>query len=157
MVLRMFLLLGLSALPVAFKKKPIKDWLIVYLITALSSVLLDIILVEKKLLSYPIRFFPKTFKFHIVFDLFLCPVVSVFYNQLTYKETSIIHLVGKLFLFTIPQLLIEVLTSRYLKLVKWHKGWKWYHTFISMNIKYLSIRLFIKLVRQNSINENNKL
>lgn len=154
-LLRVFFLLGLFALPVAFKKKPIKDWLIVYLITALSSTLLDIILVEKKFLSYPVRLFPKFFKIHIVFDLFLCPVVSVFYNQFTYKEKSILRLVGKLFLFTIPQLGIEVLTGRYLKMVKWHKGWKWYHTFISMNIKYLSIRMFIELIRKNSINENN--
>lgn len=155
--LRVFLFLGLLALPVAFKKKPLKDWLIVYLLTALSSALLDSILVEKKLLSYPIRIFPKIFKLHIVFDLLLCPVVSVFYNQFTYKEKSIVRLVGKLFLFTIPQLVIEVLTGRYLNLVKWHKGWKWYHTFISMNIKYLSIRMFIEGVRKISRNENNKL
>ena len=155
--LRAFLLLGLFSLPFAFKKKPIKDWLIAYLITALSSALLDIILVEKNLLSYPVRLFPKIFKAHIVFDLLLCPVVSVFYNQLTYKEKSIPGLVGKLFLFTIPQLVIEVLVGRYLKMVKWHNGWKWYHTFFSMNIKYLSIRMFIELVRKNSINENNKL
>lgn len=155
-VLRIFLLLGLFALPVAFKRKPIKDWLIVYFMTAFSSVLLDIILVKRKLLSYPVRLFPKIFKVHIVFDLFLCPVVSVFYNQITYKEKSFHRLVGKLFLFTIPQLIIEVLTGRYLKMVKWHKGWKWYHTFISMNIKYLSIRMFIELIRKHSTNEYNK-
>lgn len=149
-IIRIMALLGLFSFPIAFRKKPIKDWLIVYLITALSSILLDIILVEKKLLSYPIRIFPKYFKFHIVFDLLLCPIVSVFYNQLTYKDKSMTRIVGKLLLFTIPQLLIEVLTGRYLNMVKWHKWWRWYHTFISMNVKYLVIRMFVQLVRMIS-------
>ncbi|WP_419956146.1 CBO0543 family protein [Neobacillus niacini] len=146
-ILRIFALIGLFSFPFAFKKKLIKDWIIVYLTTALSSILLDIFLVEKKLLSYPIRILPKYFKFHIVFDLLLCPIVSVFYNQFTYNDKSILRVVGKLFLFTIPQLLIEVLTGRYLNMVKWHKWWKWYHTFISMNVKYLVIRMFIKFIR----------
>ena len=151
-ILRIMALLGLFSFTFAFRKKPIKDWLIVYFITALSSILIDIILVEKKLLSYPIRIFPKYFKFHLVFDTLLCPIVSIFYNQLTYKDKTIIRIVGKLLLFTIPQLLIEVLTSRYLNMVKWHKWWKWHHTFISMNVKYLVIRMFVQLVRRISKN-----
>lgn len=146
--LRGFLLLGISLLPFAFNKKPIKDWIIVYALTALFSTLLDYLLVEKKLLSYPVRLFPKQFKFHIVFDLLLCPVVNVFYNRLTYSDKSIFKIIGKLFMFTIPQLSIEVLTGKYLNMVKWHKWWKWYHTFISMNAKYFLIRMFMGMIRK---------
>ena len=148
--LRAFVLFGLLFLPFAFKKKPIKDWLIVYLSTALLSALLDHILVGKKLLAYPVRVFSKDFKYHIVFDLLLCPLVSVFYNQLTYNEKSIVKIMGKQFLFTIPQLIIEILSGKYLNMVKWLNGWRWYHTFISMNAKYLAIRGFIQITRKIS-------
>ncbi len=148
--LRGFVLIGLLFFPFAFKKKPIKDGLIVYLLTALLSALIDHILVGKKLLAYPVRMFSKDFKYHVVFDLLLCPLVSVFYNQITYKDQSIAKIVGKLFLFTIPQLIIEVLAGRYLNMVKWLNGWRWYHTFISMNVKYLVIRGFIQFIRKIS-------
>jgi hypothetical protein len=148
--LRGFLLMGLVLLPFAFKKKPIKDWLIVYLLTSLFSAIINHILVEKKMLSYPVRLFPKQFKFHVVFDLLLCPVICVFYNQFTYTDKSILRIIWKVFLFSIPQLVIEILAGRYLKMINWHKGWKWYHTFITMNIKYLFIRTFIGLIRKIS-------
>lgn len=148
-ILRIMVLIALSLFPFAFRKKPFKNWVIVYLLTALFSTLLDLFLVEKKLLSYPVRILPKYFKIHFVFDLLLCPLASVFYNQVTSNDKSIVRIVGKLFLFTIPQLLIEVSAGRYANMIKWHRWWKWYHTFISMNVKYLVIRSIVKLVTLN--------
>ncbi|MBB5171891.1 CBO0543 family protein [Texcoconibacillus texcoconensis] len=150
LILKLFLLTGLLLLPVAFKKKPVKDWLIVYLITALVSGITDHILVGKKLLSYPVRLLPRDFKYHILFDWLFCPLMSVFYNQFTYKDKSIFLVVGKLFLLTIPQLFIEVLAGRYFNMIRWKRGWKWYHTFITMNIKYVTIRVFMELIRKLS-------
>ncbi|MFX3623139.1 MAG: CBO0543 family protein [Ectobacillus sp.] len=150
LVLRGLLISGLLALPFAFKKKPIKDWMLVYLLTANLSAIIDAVLVEKKMLSYPIRLFPKEFRFHIVFDLLLCPLVAIIYNQFTYKDKSVFGMMWKLLLFTIPQIFIEIVAGRYLNMVRWQKGWKWYHTFITMNVKYLFIRAFIGLVRKVS-------
>ncbi|WP_428907965.1 CBO0543 family protein [Niallia sp. Krafla_26] len=150
LVLRLFMLIGIVLLPVAFKKKTVKDWIIVFLLTALISAIVDHVLVQKKFLTYPVRIFPNSFKYHLVFDLLLCPLVSVFYNQFTYKDKSILRILRKQLCFTIPQLLIEVLAGKYLNMVRWHKGWKWYHTFINMNIKYLTIRALMGFIRRVS-------
>ncbi|MCD8503038.1 MAG: hypothetical protein LRY71_17025 [Bacillaceae bacterium] len=155
--LKVFLLLGLVLTPIAFKQKGIKDWVIVYLLTAFVSGIIDHILVVKKILSYPVRFYPKMFKYQIVFDWLLCPVISVFFNQLTKNDKSVFQITAKLFLFTIPQLLIEVLSGRYLQLVRWKKGWKWYYTFITMNVKFLIVRAivqFIRLVHEKQFKNN---
>jgi hypothetical protein len=55
----------------------------------------------------------------------------------------------KLFYFTIPMFFVEFWAVRKTDLIKWNKGWKWYHTFISITIKSLCTRLFIGICLNN--------
>ncbi|WP_216828541.1 CBO0543 family protein [Alkalihalobacterium elongatum] len=149
-VLRIFFCGGLISIPLLlFRKPPIKDWIIVFLFTGIISGIIDMVLVSKNYLSYPKRLFPKKFQIHFLFDYIMCPVVSVAYNQWTYKDKSF-RVFLKLFPFTIFHMLLEVLAERYTKLIRWKKGWKWYHTYFSMTLKYFIVRISIYFIRKVS-------
>ncbi|MFB6465515.1 CBO0543 family protein [Cytobacillus sp. Hz8] len=129
-----------------FRKPPIKDWLLVYLFNAVTNGIADSILSAYKTVSYPIRFFPKIFKTHILFDYLIYPTVTVVYNQLTYKDKPF-AIFYKVFLITIPMVLMEHWAVKRTKLIRWNKGWNWYYTFISISIKTLFTRLMIGMIR----------
>lgn len=145
-ILRILSALGVGTLLLLLKKPPFKDWVIVYLLTGFFSGIVDRILIAKNLLQYPVRFLPNFFNIHIIFDYVLCPTISVMYNQLTYKSKPM-GIFLKIFLFNVPQVLIENWAEGKTNLIKWSKKWRWYHTFSTMTIKYLMIRLLMGLIR----------
>jgi len=63
----------------------------------------------------------------------------------------------KLFLFTIPMFAVEYWAVRKTRLIKWDRGWKWYHTIISITIKSLITRLFIGVVRRITSKQKDNL
>ena len=137
----------LLVLPVICRKPPIKDGLLVYLYNAVTNGIIDSVLSTCKIVHYPVRFLPKIFKTHILFDFLLYPTMTVIFNQMTKKDKPFV-IFNKLLLFTIPMLLVEWWAVRKTKLIEWKKGWKWYHTFISVTLKSLLTRLFIGAVRK---------
>jgi len=143
------LLIGnlLILLPVLFRKPPIKDWIFVYLYNAVTNGLIDMLLTSYKVIRYPVRFLPNLFNIHILFDFLIYPTFTVCYNQLTKKDKPFVVLY-KLILFTIPFLFIEIWAERKTKLIKWKKGWKWYHTYFSIILKSLLTRSIIEALRK---------
>lgn len=145
--LRVVLIINLIVLiPIVLRKPPIKDWLLVYLYNAITNGLADRILSYYKIVKYPVRFLPNVFQSHILFDYLIYPTITVLYNQMTMKD-KLFPIIYKLFYFTIPMFLVEYWAVRKTHLIKWSKGWKWYHTFISVSIKSLITRTFIGLTR----------
>ena len=137
----------LLVLPIICRKPPIKDWLVVYLFNAVTNSIIDNVLSTYKIVHYPVRFLPKIFKTHILFDFLLYPTMTVMFNQMTRKDKPFV-IFYKLLLFTIPMLAVEFWAVRKTKLIEWKKGWKWYHTIISVTLKSLFTRLFIGVVRK---------
>ncbi|MDG5789224.1 hypothetical protein QA612_17330 [Evansella sp. AB-P1] len=145
--LRFSLVLGLLLLPIIFRKPPIKDWLLVFLWNSATNGIIDRLVVSYNIIQYPVRLLPKRFRINILFDYLLYPIITVTYNQLTKKDKPM-KMVVKLLCFTIPMILIEVWAERNTRLIKFRNGWKWYHSFISLNIKSLLTRLWIGGVRR---------
>ncbi|NMD69323.1 hypothetical protein HHO41_03415 [Bacillus sp. DNRA2] len=141
-----FLINFVILIPLIFRKKPIKDWIIVYLFNAVTNEIIDKIVLRYRVVKYPIRLFPKVFKTHILFDLFIYPTFTIFYNQITYKD-KLFPKMYKLLLITIPPFLIELCAERKTELIKWTKKWKWYYSFLSIIIKSFTTRMFIDLLR----------
>ncbi|GKU84865.1 CBO0543 family protein [Niallia sp. NCCP-28] len=129
------------------RKPPIKDWLLVYLFNALTNGIIDSFLSAYKIVKYPVRFFPKVFKTHILFDFLIYPTFTILYNQMT-KNDKLFTIFYKLFYFTIPMFLVEFWAVKRTGLIKWNKGWKWYHTLMGVTLKSFSTRLFIGGVRK---------
>jgi len=143
------LLIGnlLILLPILYRKPPIRDWIIVYVYNAITNGLLDMPLTHHKVIRYPVRFLPKKFKIHILFDFLIYPTFTVFYNQLTKKDKPFV-VIYKLVLFTIPPFFIELWAERKTKLIEWKEGWRWYHTYFSIILKSLLTRLVIEALRK---------
>lgn len=139
-------LVGLILLPFAIVKRPFKDWVIVYLVSIMGNSLADRYLVSKGFLTYKIRPFPNIFSIHLPFDFVHYPLSLLYYNQWTLNSKPI-GIILKLLPFVIPQVLVETFAEKKTNLIKWKKGWKWYHSFITLVIKLLLCRSIISLIR----------
>ncbi|WP_100012901.1 CBO0543 family protein [Lentibacillus sediminis] len=154
-ILRGSLIFTLICLPIfLLRKKPsIKDWLLAYLFNGITNGFIDNVLASHKLLQYPVRYLPKTFKSNVLFDFLVYPTFTVFFNQLTDKDKPKTILL-KLLAFTVPTTLFEYLIEKNTNLLKWNKKWKWYHTLISMTLKSLVTRGVVGCVRKISDKQN---
>lgn len=68
---------SIGALIQLFRKPPIKDWLIVFLLKSYIASLLDNIVVKKGFIKYPVRTF-KLFDISVLFSYLIFPVTCVF-------------------------------------------------------------------------------
>jgi hypothetical protein len=147
--LKVIVVINIIVLILALRKPPIKDWVIVYLFNAVTNIMADNVLTALKIVRYPVRFFPKLFHSHILFDALVYPTATVLYNQMTYKDKPF-AILYKVFFFAIPALLIEIWAEKTTSLIKWSKKWKWYHSFLGLILNSLINRLVIGLLRKMS-------
>jgi hypothetical protein len=138
---------GLCLLPFAIIKRPLKDWIIVYLVSLIGNSLTDRYLVSSGFLKYDIRPFPGRFQIHLPFDYIHYPLMLLYYNQWTLNSKPI-GIILKLFPFVIPQVIIETIAAKKTDLITWRKGWNWYHSFFSLIIKLLICRGIIYSIRK---------
>ncbi|MBY0099356.1 CBO0543 family protein [Mesobacillus maritimus] len=138
--------IALALLPFAIIKRPLKDWIIVYLVSIIGNSLTDRFLVSRGYLGYKIRPFSNRVKIHLPFDYIHYPLLLLYYNQWTLnsKPTGIFF---KLFPFVIPQVIVETIAAKKTKLITWKKGWSWYHSAISLGVKLLLCRSIIAMIR----------
>jgi hypothetical protein len=138
--------IALLLLPFAIIKRPLKDWIIVYLVSIIGNSLADRYLVSRGYLGYKVRPFSKRVKIHLPFDYIQYPLLLLYYNQWTLnsKPTGIFL---KLFPFVIPQVIVETIAAKKTKLITWKKGWSWYHSAISLAVKLLICRSIIAMIR----------
>ncbi|MFP3669229.1 CBO0543 family protein [Priestia sp. SIMBA_032] len=135
----------LGSLPLVLKKVNIKDSLLILFMNGYTNAIVDMFLVNRNILSYPVRFIRKEFKLNVLFDLLYLPTVSLWLYQLTKNDkpfkiiVKIVSTVSSLFLF-------ELWAEKNTKLIKWKKGWKWYYSLISLNVRTLFSRLVIEII-----------
>ncbi|WP_332327685.1 CBO0543 family protein [Metabacillus litoralis] len=70
----------------------------------------------------------------------------LYYNQWTLNSRPIGIFLKAIILIT-PQIILETLAERKTKLIRWKKGWSWYHSFLSMILKLLLCRSIIAIIR----------
>ncbi|WP_062049911.1 CBO0543 family protein [Bacillus sp. JCM 19034] len=129
------------------RRPPIKDWLLAYLFNAFSNILIDAFIVSKRMLSYPVRLFPKVLNSNFLFDTIVYPTIMVLFNQVT-RHDSVLLIFSKVFLFTVPILLFEMWAVQNTSFIHWDKGWNWKHSFVSITLKSLLNRLIIEVIRK---------
>lgn len=146
--LRLLTILGLVSLPFLFKKKPTKDWIIVFLIKAVYSIFWDTLVVKYKKVTYPVRLFPKLFKINVAFDFLLFPIACVIYNQLTYRKTNFWEIVLKAFYLSVPIIVIEIWLEKTKGFIKYKDGWNWFISFVTLTLSFWIVRLLMALIRK---------
>ncbi|WP_235848911.1 MULTISPECIES: CBO0543 family protein [Bacillaceae] len=147
------IMIVIGGLPIILRRGQIRDWALVYLFNAATNVFIDKIVTKYKVVKYPVRLLPKIFKTNIAFDYFVYPFITILYNQLTYKD-NLLMIIYKVFLVAFPMLLIELWAEKKTSLIKWGKGWNWYHTYFSIIIKSLITRWVIREIREMAKRED---
>ncbi|SFE96706.1 CBO0543 family protein [Alteribacillus iranensis] len=145
-ILRFITVISLSGLALLFKKGSVKDWFLVFLFKSLLSTFLDIPVTEKRLVKYPVRYFPKYFKTNIVFDYILFPLTCVIYSQITYKWKPIQAILG-VFLLSVPMTVAEEILNKKTNLIQYGKKWNWTNSFSYLTATFLASRFFITGIR----------
>jgi hypothetical protein len=145
-ILWSLLIIGIALLFFSLRKPPIKDWILIFLLTSFFSVFLGVLVVEEKMLEYPISFLSKYFSSSLLYEYLLLPVVCIYFYQATYysRYPSIIL---KCALYTSVLTIIEVLLERYTDLIEYHT-WTWIHTFISIFFLMMFIRILMQLINR---------
>jgi hypothetical protein len=128
------------------KKGDLKDWFLIFFIKTLVSTVFDGPVIKTKYLQYPYRYFPKFFDSNIVFLYILFPLSCVMYNQFTYKMKPLKTILS-VFLFSGPMTLFENWLEKNTNLVKYHKGWNSYITFIVLSFTFLLVKGCIEVIR----------
>ncbi|ARK32703.1 hypothetical protein BkAM31D_24175 [Halalkalibacter krulwichiae] len=144
--LKLINFISILLLPFAIIKRPLKDWIIVYLVSCMGNSFADRFLVSRGYLKYKVRPFPHRVTIHLPFDFLHFPLFLLYYNQWTLHSKPL-GIILKLFPFLIPQIIIETIAERRTDLISWKRGWNWQHSIISMACKYLLCRGIIASIR----------
>jgi len=132
------ILFGTLSIPSLFRNPSPKIWVPLYILNCVINYCFDITLVKTNKVRYPVRLFPKFTKINIVYDFFVCPFLSVWFCQSTYQSKTL-AIIGKLFLFSVPQGFYEILLERKTKTLHFKENWKWcYSIFLVFVVKLLS-------------------
>ena len=141
-------LLGITLFFFSLRKPLIKDSILIYLLNTYISTFVGVLVVEKKMLEYPIRFLSNYFKSSLLYEYLLFPVVCIYFYQTTYHSRYRgIFLQGILYTSTLT--IIEVLFERYTDLIEYHT-WTWKHTFISTFFLIFFIRILMQLINKKA-------
>jgi hypothetical protein len=145
-ILWLLLIIGIGLLCFSLRKPPTKDLIIIFLMTSFFSIFLGVLVVEEKMLEYPISFLSNYFSSSLLYEYLLLPVVCIYFYQATYfsRYPSIIL---KCALYTSVLTIIEVLLERYTDLIEYYT-WTWKHTFISNFFLMMFVRILMQLINR---------
>ncbi|MBM7553482.1 CBO0543 family protein [Thalassobacillus pellis] len=146
---------GLLVMPFLFRRPPIKDWLIVYLLNAFTNGLIDKFVVHYGMVRYPVRAMKRVFDINILFDFLVYPLLAVWVNQFS-KHDNLKMIAAKVMMFVLPMFFVEFWAEKKTNLVEWKKSWKWYYTLIGLSVKTLLNRMVISAVRRVDDAQNMK-
>lgn len=145
-ILWSLLIMGISLLFFSLRKPVIKNWILIFLLASYFSTFLGVLVVEEKMLEYPIRFLSNYFTSSLIYEYLLFPVVCIYFYQTTY-HSRFLNIVLQCILYTIVLTIIEVLFERYTELIEYHT-WTWLHTYISTFILMMFIRILLQLLNK---------
>lgn len=145
-ILWSLLIIGIALLFFSLRKPPIKDMILIFLMTSYFTTFLGVLVVEEKMLEYPKNFLSNYFSSSLLYEYLLLPVICIYFYQATYhsRYSSIIL---KCALYTSVLTIIEVLLERNTELIEYHT-WTWVHTFISIFFLMLFIRMLMQLINK---------
>ncbi len=140
------LIIGIYLLFFSLRKSPTKDNILIFLLTSYFSIFLGVLVVEEKMLEYPINFLSNHFSSSLLYEYLILPVVCIYFYQATYysRYPSIIL---KCILYSSVLTIIEVVLERYTDLIEYHT-WTWIHTFISVFFQIMFIRILMTLINK---------
>ncbi|WP_170885520.1 CBO0543 family protein [Bacillus alkalicellulosilyticus] len=128
--------------PLSFIGKDYKKWIMCFLINSYTNVFVAPALATNGYLRYPVRLFPKIYKSSIIYDYFICSLITTWYCRFTLHDNWH-NAIWKVLFFAAPQAILELWFERNTKLIKYNRGWTGFHSFVTIALAKYVIRLFI--------------
>jgi hypothetical protein len=141
----------ISALLVALciSKDKIRDALIIFLFKQMLTWILGFIVVQYRLLEYPVREFAYAARNSFSFEYFIYPSVCVVFN-LMFPKTKSQAVLWYLF-FPSWMSALEFTLERYTQVIHYIR-WEWYYTWISLLITfYLTRQFYLWFFRKETV------
>ncbi|WP_138416691.1 CBO0543 family protein [Aquibacillus sediminis] len=124
-------------------KSKVRHAVVAFLFKQAITWLFGLLVSEKGLIKYPVRFFKKANKSSFSFEYFIypsmCVVFNLYYPTYKHRAVKLLYYVCHAGFITIS----EILAMRYTNLIKYVK-WKWYWSFITISMTYYSSHLFYR-------------
>lgn len=124
-------------------RKRLREAQVIFLFKQALTMLIGVAVVQKRLISYPYRFFNKAINSSFTFEYFIFPSISVFFNLYypQYKSKGIQCLYYLIYASLMTTL--EVFLERNTQLIKYLK-WKWWYSWTSIMASfYLSRKYYL--------------
>lgn len=122
-----------------------RDWIVVFLYKCVLDFCWGGPVQHLHLLEYPVRLLPHYYETSIFFELWVFPILCVFYNQIT-RQRGLWPIIYYALLFSAVMTAIEYPLELYTDLIKYLK-WSWFTTFYTLILSFLSSRAFIAFYR----------
>ncbi|MEH6904662.1 CBO0543 family protein [Neobacillus drentensis] len=145
-ILRFLFIFGIGTFFNLLRKPPLKDWLIIFLLKSYIATILDNLLVKRGYLKYPVNLF-KSFDISVLFSYLIFPISCIYFNQVT-KSSSFTGIILKSILFSVPSAIAESWLERNTKLIKYKKSWTALHSFGSIALTFLIVRILMGIIRK---------
>ncbi|MDH7480140.1 MAG: CBO0543 family protein [Syntrophomonadaceae bacterium] len=130
-----------------FSRQPIHDWVTIYALKTLITSFSDTLLVSSGRIEYPLRLLADYFNTSIYFDYIGFPLLCVLYNQTTYQK-NLKHIFGQALLYSTAIVLLETWALKNTRLIAYHSGWTWLHSFVTLTLTFLLVRGIMALLRR---------
>jgi len=131
-------------------KKKLLDAQFSYLSMQVPTWLLGALVVQKRLIEYPVGLLETTYKASFSFEFFIFPAVSAIFNVNFPRNKSMFIKILYTISFSGAISVGEFILEKYTELIK-YINWAWYWSFIGMTIclllNYYYYRWFFKKIR----------
>lgn len=148
--------LGITLLIKLIPVNKLRHGVVAFLFKQVVTWLFGLIVVEKGLISYPVREFRKAYKGSFSFEYFLyptlCAIFNLYYPEGRSRALKFLYLNFHAGIITI----VEVLFEKYTNLIK-YKKWAWYWSYLTLGCTYYLSRIFYRWFFKNEFISGKKL
>lgn len=123
----------------------VRDWVVVFFFKCTIDFVWGGAVQNLGLLEYPVRLFPHYFRTSLLFEVWVFPVLCIWYNQVT-RRRGLIAIICYALLFSAGMTAIEYPLELYTNLIK-YIDWSWFTTFYTLTLTFLASRAFIAIYR----------
>lgn len=122
-------------------KDNLREAQLVFLFMQLITWFIGLVVVEFRLIEYPVEFFKYATKTSFSFEYFIFPAICAVFNMNYPNNQSIFKQIMHYFNFCSIMTIIEVLCERYTNIIK-YVDWTWYWTWITLCITFYLSRQY---------------
>ncbi|MCU9614865.1 hypothetical protein OEV98_15075 [Caldibacillus lycopersici] len=132
-------------------KRRIREAIIPFFFKQCITWIFGLMVVEKRLISYPIRlFFNRATKSSFTFEYFVYPSLCVLFNLYYPKKSNNVQKLLYYFFHTAIITCFEIYAVKFTKLIKYDK-WSWYWSFASIWVTYYLSHIFYQWYFKNGV------